>query len=140
MAKLADAPVIEFERPVAMPKDVPETVTRLTDLGELRRFYAFHDSNVVASYLARNPDVVDRLLEARTPLRSFWGDHVSVSIDIVPDPDDPEFDTAVVFIRSAEDVGPSLERLGRFKAAWWGGVCVSVKGKLTFLLDWDDGI
>jgi hypothetical protein len=85
----------------------------------LEALYQFREPDEVRAYLARNPDLIDLLVDASTKIPEFLPTDGSMILEVVWDPDDEEEEendelVAVVPTRLKwDEVRPRLDRLTR---------------------------
>lgn len=96
------------------------TATETTTLGAidaLRRKYEFREPDEVRAYLAKNPDLLDLLVEAATKIPEFLPPAGPIVLDVLWDPED-EGDDGELFAMIPTRLGweqtrPRMDRLTR---------------------------
>lgn len=96
------------------------TVLKSSRLAKLEQSFTFRQPEQVIEFLGNNPNLITILLEAKPILEKFFGAGVDVTLEIVPDPEAPDYSQLYGYIHTG-DLSPeeAFERLNAMDDAWF---------------------
>lgn len=103
-------------------------------LHDVERLYALEHPEEVRAFLHKRPQLIDLLLEARSPIERYFGEtataHLKLSVD--HDSESEEGDILYAIIHSALSLDQALKALDTFEWQWWLDRIPRANGSLTF--------
>ncbi|MBA4385464.1 MAG: hypothetical protein C0410_12070 [Anaerolinea sp.] len=108
------------EKEVFIHQDAFWEILRNVRITKLEQIYTFRNKEKVRQFFEKHPPLISVLLEAKSVLSIYFGANIHVTLEIVSDPDVPDFNRMFGYIGTgglSPDV--AFERLAAMDNAWF---------------------
>jgi len=134
-----DLSVAVLESPEVMRfwQEIGTSIVRTLEfeIRSLEQLYTLRRHAEVLRFLERRPFLIPLLLEAYSNIANYFGPYPQVFLEVVTDPEAPDDQELVAFIRTNLPPDEVLDRLERFDEDWWleashkaqGNLCIHVE-------------
>lgn len=101
----------------------------------VERYYQLENPADVRDFLRMNLPLVDVLVEALSPLNNIFGNIQKLLLEVVIDPEAPEYKELVCSVYTTLEPEEALSKLDAFDDSWFLSQIDKTKGALNFRLD-----
>jgi len=89
------------------------------ELTGLKELLIFRNVAIVEDYLKRNYTLIETLLEAYLEIEKRFGFDPQICLEIITDPETPQFEQLVAFIRTTMNAEDAFDALTSLEEEWW---------------------
>lgn len=93
--------------------------TETTAVADIERQYVLHDAQTVRKYLRSHPFLVPLLQEAYGEIERCFGNNLSVVLEVVVDPEIPNYRKLWVLMQIGREPGAARAKLDCLDDQWW---------------------
>ena len=88
------------------------------------------------AYREEHPEIVPVLAKARRLIPLFFGTSISLVLDVLIDPEEPEARTLIVLIQTSLEPDEALPLLDTLNDRWWRTASAALDADVHFGLDY----
>lgn len=89
------------------------------ELTGLKELFKFRNVAIVEEYLKRNYTLIETLFEAYLVINNRFGFDTQICLEIITDPETPQFEQLVAFIRTTMNAEDAFDALTSLEEEWW---------------------
>ena len=101
----------------------------------LKELFKFRNVAIVEDYLKRNYTLIETLLWAYLEIKKRFGFDPQICLEVITDPETPEFEQLVAFIRTTMNAEDAFDALTSLEEEWWLGHATFTTGLLCIHLE-----